>query len=101
MTKPPTPTALERLYALLYEDNIHPLPDLDGSELAFLHIECVSISATGEHYTLEHFDDEGNCLRTIQCSYEQMFEVADLVRAYRDQPHEHATACPCLRLVKG
>ncbi|MDT0330881.1 hypothetical protein [Nocardiopsis lambiniae] len=97
------PTALEHLDALLRQDCIRPLPDVDGDDLAFLHIDCVSISATGERYTLEHFDDEGNCLRTIQCSHEQIFEVADLVRAYRDQPHAHGRekARPCLRLVKG
>ncbi|MFV2197182.1 hypothetical protein [Nocardiopsis sp. LOL_012] len=101
MNTPTAPAALERLDALLREDNIHPLPDLDGDDLAFLHIDCVSISATSERYTLEHLDDEGNCLRTIQCSHGQIFEIADLVRAYRDQPHEHGNARPCLRLVEG
>ncbi|KOX19047.1 hypothetical protein [Nocardiopsis sp. NRRL B-16309] len=97
------PTALERLDTLLHQDGIRPVPDHDGDALVFLHVGCVSLSATGEYFTLEHLDQDGNRLRTIRCTHEQIFEVADLVRAYRDSQHAHsrANARPSLRLVKG
>lgn len=103
MNRPMGPIALRRLNTLLRQHGIHPMTDREGTNLVFLHIGCVSVSATDEHYVVEHLDNDANQLRAIRCLHNNIREALWLVLAYRHRPHTHgeADARPCLRLVKG
>ncbi|WP_017580913.1 hypothetical protein [Nocardiopsis valliformis] len=103
MNRPKGPIALRRLSNLLCQQGIHPITDREGTTLVFLHIGCVSVSATNEHYVVEHLDNDANQLRVIHCPLSNIREAVRLVLAYRHRPHAHdeADARPCLHLVKG
>lgn len=69
MNQTTAPAALERLRRHLYEAGIHPAVDHEAGAPAFLHAGCVSISATPQHYRIEHLDDEGETRRTITLAH--------------------------------
>ncbi|CAM4178374.1 hypothetical protein [Nocardiopsis rhodophaea] len=89
MTKPTAPNALKHLHTFLRRNGIHPMTDRDGPELAFLHIDCISISATEQHYRIEHINRSGDAIRTITLAHARIDDALRLVSAYLATRHQH------------